>query len=142
MRNHWLAKHEYRNQFQWTFAVSRNAIFQLKPRTVILPKRPNREFEEGELIRVVFSDASMRDEELYTFLSDCYDDKRINSCAYLKLLDGAEQPIETWSFDKIRAEDINFSEGFDKNSDGPREIEFVFSARSKVYRDFFARHRA
>ena len=132
MRNHWIQQYLSHKQFQWQFMVGRNSIWKLKPRIIRLPLRPGQECKTGERIRIIFPNVGTKDDELFTFISDhCYGKNR-NHYAYLRLVDSAVHPIETWSFDKIKFEDVRF----DFNDDGSLDIEVSFSFRSVEYRDF------
>ena len=130
MKNHWVKQYQLHNQYQWVFMVGRNSVFQLKSRIVKVPDRP----QSTSPIRIIFSNVSTKDDELYTFLSDnCYEKKKTNHYAYLRLVDSAVQPIETWSFEKIKFEDIEFH--FDDDND-ILDIEISFSFGVMEYRDF------
>ena len=137
MKNHWVKQYQLHNQYQWMFMVGRNSVFQLKPRIVKVPERPGQSTEGP--IRVIFSNVPTKDDELYTFLSDnCYGKKKTNHCAYLRLVDTAVQPIETWAFEKIKFNDIEFN--LDDDS-GVLDIETSFSFRTMEYRDFLRKVR-
>lgn len=129
MQNYWLkinADNCLSKQFHWMFTIRKNGVFHLPIKTVKVSSKPDL-LQSEEKLTVTFDNVTIKDAKLLTFLADFYLGEDQTGCkAYLRLADKLNNPIETWSFNLIKVDEVNFGQN----------VKVTFVLQLKEYRDF------
>lgn len=91
MKNHWLKIYEQKKSKIWTVEFSRNAIFMLKPRRVIVTD--DDKIISHRRVSVIFKDAlfGQNDKELLDFLADAHWNKMAGYFSTLRMYKGLDE---------------------------------------------------
>ena len=129
MQNHWLkiySKNCCDKQFHWMFTITKNGVFHLPIKTVKIDNKPDL-LQIEEKIMVTFEKVTIKDTKLLTFLADFYlGEDQTGHHAYLRLADKLNKPVETWSFNLLKVNEVNFKQ----------DVQVFFTLQLKEYRNF------